>query len=239
MKRREVLGLGAALAAGSGLGLAMGYVIFSPARFEHGFAVSQWQQAIDWQRVAESAPSFVYVKATEGRDHRDRRYDANVAGARQTGLPFGAYHYFRADLDPALQARWFSDAMAGVGGSHPLRPCVDVEHSGPGQSDGDLNERLQAFLTTLAETGSAEPIVYTTTAFAARHRFDPAIAARDLWIGDYESILEPSVPAPWSDWTLWQYTETAQVEGVPVPCTRSVVSSGRLLRLAAEDDGWR
>lgn len=62
-----------------------------------GIDVSAHQGIIDWQEVAKKSPGlrFVYIKATEGATHVDKRYIDNVAQARENGFKIGSYHYFR------------------------------------------------------------------------------------------------------------------------------------------------
>lgn len=231
MQRREWLRTGLALTTGLGLGYGAGIILHHPPRHRAGFAVSQWQQSIDWRRAAATRPAFVYLKATEGIDHLDRRFLDNLRGATAHSLPVGAYHYFRADRDPVAQARWFETTLAGTETCLNLIPAVDVEHIRPGQSDVELSARLEDFLAAL-EPRFPELLIYTTHRFATRHVLDAALARLPLWLGDYESALAPRVPPPWTDWTLWQYTESAAVDGVPTPCTRSLATAERLARLA-------
>lgn len=235
MQRREWLRTSLALMAGLGLGFGAGTRLNSPPQYRTGFAVSQWQQRIDWLRVAATNPAFVYIKATEGVDHRDRRFLDNLVGATTNGVTVGGYHYFRADRDPVAQARWFIETLTETDGRMNLIPGVDVEHLRPGQSGADLSAQLEQFLETFTRT-HPPPVIYTTTRFATRHALGEALARFPLWLGDYESALAPQVPTPWVDWTLWQYTESASVAGVPELCTQSLVTPERLAKLIIRRD---
>ena len=47
----------------------------------HGIDVSKFQGDIDWNAVANSGVKFAWIKATEGGDRADARYQANWEGA--------------------------------------------------------------------------------------------------------------------------------------------------------------
>ena len=59
----------------------------------HGIDVSKFQGDIDWNRVADSGVKFAWIKASEGGDHADERFQANWEGAKAAGVPHGAYHF--------------------------------------------------------------------------------------------------------------------------------------------------
>src|ERR1700679_3322509 len=58
-----------------------------------GIDVSKYQGNIDWNAVANSGVKFAWIKATEGGDRADERFEANWAGAKQVGIARGAYHF--------------------------------------------------------------------------------------------------------------------------------------------------
>jgi lysozyme len=96
-RRALLLGL-AALAGGATLGGVLAYPRFEWARWWYdviGVDVSNHQGDIDWPILARTDIGLAYLKATEGGNFRDRRFQANWDGARKAGLPRGAYHFFR------------------------------------------------------------------------------------------------------------------------------------------------
>ncbi|MBV8795476.1 MAG: glycosyl hydrolase family 25, partial [Hyphomicrobiales bacterium] len=59
----------------------------------HGIDVSKFQGDIDWNAVASSGVKFAWIKATEGGNRADARFQANWSGAKSAGVPHGAYHF--------------------------------------------------------------------------------------------------------------------------------------------------
>ena len=102
-----------------------------PARSDYpvwGLDVSNHQGVIDWRSVPKDKVSFVYIKATEGGDWRDKSFARNWAEARQAGFQVGAYHFFTLCRDALTQARNFMDVVK----PHPgmLPPALDLEYGG-------------------------------------------------------------------------------------------------------------
>lgn len=91
----------------------------------YGIDVSAHQDVIDWRQVASDGITFAYIKATEGGDFTDDRFEENWRGAREAGLDRGAYHYFTLCTPGADQALHFLDVAAPE--SEALPPAVDLE----------------------------------------------------------------------------------------------------------------
>ena len=129
-KRRALLCGLAALAGGAGLGV-LAYPRVEWARWWYdviGVDVSNHQGDIDWSLLARTDIAFAYLKATEGGDFRDRRFQANWDGARKAGLPRGAYHFFTQCRSGADQARNFIGLVPREPGALP--PVLDLEDMG-------------------------------------------------------------------------------------------------------------
>ena len=52
----------------------------------HGIDVSKFQGDIDWSKVADSGVKFAWIKASEGGDRLDERFQANWEGAKAAGV---------------------------------------------------------------------------------------------------------------------------------------------------------
>ena len=59
-----------------------------------GVDISSYQADVDMEKLKEQNIAFVYVKATEGSSHRDKKFEINWENAEKAGLPSGAYHFF-------------------------------------------------------------------------------------------------------------------------------------------------
>ena len=99
-----------------------------PSSVCDGIDVSHHQGLIDWEAVSATKVQFVFLKATEGSTHVDRRFARNLRGARRVGIPVGAYHFLNAKSTIASQfANFYEHASPS---ELDLLPVVDVEWSG-------------------------------------------------------------------------------------------------------------
>jgi lysozyme len=174
----------------------------------YGIDVSAHQDAIDWNRVARDGITFVYIKATEGGDFTDQRFEENWPGAGEAGLDRGAYHFFTLCTPGANQARHFLDV------AHPdraaLAPAVDLELAGncsARPSAAEINDHLHDFLGLVEEAWGREVVLYVGDDFErlypVRDRLD-----RPLWHRRF--LLRPNVDG----WLIWQLHGYAHVEGI-------------------------
>jgi lysozyme len=216
-RQAVLLGLGA-LAAGVGaIGAGvLAYPHVETARLWYdvvGVDVSHHQGSIDWRALAGTDVAFAYIKATEGGDFRDRRFQANWEGARAAGLLRGAYHFFTQCRTGAAQAQSFMAAVPREPDALP--PAVDLEHMGPCRSGpplADLAEEIATFLAVLQDHYGRRPILYVTSEFDQaylRGRF----AGETFWT---RSIALP--PRFRTDrWLIWQYHNGGRRAGIHGP----------------------
>jgi lysozyme len=225
-RRRAVLLGSAALAGGAGLAGSLAYPHVEVARWWYnviGVDVSNHQGDIDWPTLARTDVAFAYVKATEGGDFRDRRFQANWEGARKAGLPHGAYHYFTQCRSGAEQARNFMAAVPRERGALP--PVLDVEHMGPcrsGPQASNLVQEIATALNMLGEHYGRRPLLYTDVVFDAAYLWGH-FTRETFWT---RSILLP----PWfrtDQWLIWQYHSCGRRHGVTGPVDLNVFRGTR------------
>lgn len=233
------------LAAFAGLWWFGGY---APDRGRYpvrGLDVSHHQGPIDWIAVARDDVAFVYVKASEGGNHRDSRFAENWRGARRAGLAVGAYHYFtfcRAGRD---QAANFLAAVPSLPDALP--PAVDLEFGGNcgARPDGvAMRRELDAFLAPVEARAGRRAVLYVTPEFLAA--YGSVLPRRPMW---RRSLLFPPLGRP--QWALWQYHNRGRVAGVGGPVDLNAFAGDRQVfarfaglrppgraAAAATDEGW-
>ncbi|MGH2660380.1 MAG: GH25 family lysozyme, partial [Actinomycetota bacterium] len=152
--------------------------------------------------------TFAYVKATEGGDFIDERFDRNWRGASEAGLDRGAYHFFTLCTPGADQARHFLDTAPPDGDALP--PAVDLElagNCGARPSAAEVNGLLDDFLQLVEGAWGREVVLYVGDDFErvypVRQQLD-----RPLWIRRF--ILRPDSDG----WFIWQLHGYAKVDGI-------------------------
>ena len=174
-----------------------------------GIDVSHHSGDIDWNEVHAEGYRFVYVKATEGVDAADPMFEQHWTSLKELEIPRGAYHFYVTEDDPAQQAEFFLARIADDPGD--LVPVVDIELIGHGTS-GSLAAKLRRFLDIVEQRTGVKPAIYTAPNFWDQH-LDDSFGDHPLWIAEY-GVDEPRIPTGWSDYTLWQYSGGATVQGV-------------------------
>ena len=174
-----------------------------------GADVSHYQGEIDFDRLAGQGLSFVYIKATEGSTHVDGRLRENLAAVSESPLRAGFYHFFSYDSPGETQAENFIANVPALEGQLP--PAIDVEFYGdyflaPAGRDGVVAE-LRTMVDALEAHYGVKPVLYCTQR-AYRLYIRGAFDDCGLWIRSVYS--EPNVDR---EWTFWQYTDRAKLEG--------------------------
>ena len=186
-----------------------------------GCDISQWQGEVDFQKMKSAGAQYVYMRGTLGFT-KDKRLDANRAGAQAAGLPWGIYHCLVKSRYTAKQIQAFINSVDGNWGDLP--PVVDVEVDGVGLG------LVKEWIIAVEKASGKKPIIYTRAGF-----WDPLIDTKgikkwcgqyDLWVANYKAT-SPRLPMPWKNldkrWLLWQYSAdenklgtTYGVQSIPI-----------------------
>ncbi len=167
-------------------------------------------QGINFTRMRQHA-QFVIVRAGQNL-WGDRDFKANWRGAKAAGLPRGSYWFYDSRIDPKQQAEKWVSMFEGDFGELPL--FGDFEDTYNGGYRGwkhwyDFLERVKQLIPSNKEIG-----VYTGYYYWLENTVGVSIPTASLnyfkqyplWIAAYNPT-GPSVPKPWDDWTLWQFTD--------------------------------
>jgi lysozyme len=170
--------------------------------------VSEHQGRVDWAKVRHDGIGLTYLKATEGRDHADSRYRANVDEAVRAGLQTGAYHFFTLCSGGADQAEFFRRTVGAPG---LLPPAVDLEIAGncaARPAPAVVARQLGVFLTAVERWSGRPVVLYVGKDWRERYGL-PQDADRPQWVR--RLILRPRSP---TGWAIWQASDAARVDGI-------------------------
>ncbi len=178
-----------------------------------GIDVSHFQRDIDWRQVRRVGVAFAFIKATEGAALADPLFAKNWQEARAASVLRGAYHFFRPQLDPEAQARFFLGRLKNDAGELP--PVLDVEVLGNPVSPDEVIDRARRWMEIVAAELGRKAILYTGSAFWRNTLHNStAFADHPLWVAHYTSGPNPLVPSAWSKWTFWQFSQQGKVAGI-------------------------
>jgi lysozyme len=182
----------------------------------HGIDVSKYQGAIDWNAVAASGVQFAWIKATEGGDHLDERFEANWEGAKEAGIPRGAYHFVYWCRPPIEEATWFEHNVPIEDDALP--PVLDVEATPDSKTCKRRLERdaaiadMKVMLDEMERHYGKRPIIYTSVDFYEAILSDGAFSNYPIWVRSTKHY--PAVRYGSRAWKFWQYQADGSIPGI-------------------------
>lgn len=212
--RRAALGL-----LGCAAMALLAYLLIMPHRFASaeeypvkGFDVSHHQGDVQWKKISPKAYQFVYLKATEGGDFKDTKFQDNWLQAREQGFLVGAYHFYRLCREGKIQAENFIETVPNKPDALP--PVIDLEYDSKcinAFSKEQLLQEIQVMHDQLLKHYGKQPIFYISKSFynivlAGEFKKTP------LWVREYQGqpVLKNN-----PEWLFWQHTNQGQIQGVP------------------------
>ncbi len=182
----------------------------------HGIDVSKFQGDIDWNKVADSGVKFAWIKATEGGDRADERFQANWIGAKAAGVPHGAYHFVYWCRPPLEEISWFEQNAPVEDDALP--PVLDVEATPTSPTcHRHLTQEaaiadMKVMLAEMERHYGKRPIIYTTVDFYEAILSDGAFMDYPIWVRSTK--YPPAVKYGPRAWHFWQYQSDAWVPGI-------------------------
>ncbi len=180
-----------------------------------GIDVSKYQFDIDWKEVKKAGTRFAFIKATEGGDHLDSNFRDNWEGAKEAGVPRGAYHFVFWCRPAKDQIRWYIRNVPKD--PEALPPVLDVEwnhlsrcpRTTPEKARAKMRELLKAFHAHYGK----KPIIYTDITF------HEDVLEGITEFDDYPFWIRSVAAKPHEryenrQWEFWQFTATGRVPGI-------------------------
>lgn len=171
--------------------------------------VSVYQGNIDWAKARKELDMVIF-RSSVGNS-KDTKY---VSNAKNCGLPFGVYHYFKAGTkEEAEEETKFFYAAATQDGLEPLFFCPDIEYKT--QTSKTTKIVCQTILETLRFLGAKKVGIYISQ---SRYLYIRDI--KDyfdfIWIPRYgkNTGLADENYMPKFPCDIWQYTSVGRVDGI-------------------------
>ena len=192
----------------------------------YGIDVSHHKGNIDWARVKDAGAEFSYAKATEGKTFTDPRFVANHRGARNVGLPVGAYHFMSHGTEPADQAANFIGVYKPERQTDDMPPVLDLEWDKKpgtnydrwtGQTPQRIVDKCIAWLNIVEADFGVKPLIYTNKYWWEKMLGDEGkrLASYKIWMSRYGKFDLPAPPMPEGlKWAIWQFTEHGRIAGI-------------------------
>jgi lysozyme len=174
--------------------------------------LSHWNPTPDWAKLKAGGTIGCVHKATEGTGNVDATLFTRAKNALAVGLKWSTYHFLR----PGSMSAQMEHYIGTIDPVEGERICLD--HEDPGVSLNDLVSCVEAIKTNRPDL---QITIYSGHVIKDQlgAGYNEVLAKNtSLWIAQYTSAAAPSWPkATWPQWSLWQYTDKAQVEGISAP----------------------
>ncbi|MEQ8156277.1 MAG: glycoside hydrolase family 25 protein [Clostridiaceae bacterium] len=201
-----------------------------------GLDINEYTQGVNFQVLASNV-SFLYLRASgssTGRFREDLKFVQYAQGARNYGIPVGAYHYGVPSYDYPTADSQCDDFIRvlqkgfGEGDYGDCFPVLDVESPlDKSISTTGLINWIDRFRKRFERKTNRRLMLYTGTFFIEMYN-DFYVPGRGfplkdmpLWIAMYREIAaNPQVPANmggWTRWRIWQFTQEGTTKGVLPP----------------------
>jgi lysozyme len=201
----------------------------------HGDTVTSFADA------AQSGIVGIIHKASTGATGQDPSYRRRMAGARQAGLLWGAYHWdTAADVDDQI-----TNFLSVINPTpNPIKAldgtliALDFEQTKLANSSDYSMSLAQAreFMTKLDSVLGRVVVIYGADLLKSElaETIDPFRTAHRLWLAEFDT-LHPVCQKCWEKPWLWQYSadNSTQIPGIPGD-TRGRVDCNTFLRSVAE-----
>ena len=170
----------------------------------------------DFEGMKKEGIVAVIHEATFPRFDRDSYYGTRQNAATRAGLLWGAYHFGDA-TDPIRQAEHFLGMVESQWQGPMVHPngvllVLDFEKNGHYPGGTMRVDQAVTFVERIRQRTGKYPGLYCSEYRLRQVLFGPKVTAAQrqtlsncwLWIANYH--FQPRNTAPWSRWTLWQYT---------------------------------
>ncbi len=197
------------------------------ADVSYGIDVSQHNDVIDWEALAEAGdkPDFIYIRAgirgyESGKLVADTQVSANLIGARETGAEVGVYFVTQAVTEDEAreEAHFVMDVVSDNNIDLPI--ALDVEKIESYESEPrtkklsaeEYTRNVLAFADEMKQLGH-DTIIYGNGKTFMLMLDMSMLEDVDKWFADYvaEDDYIPYFPY---DFSIWQFSSKGRISGV-------------------------
>jgi lysozyme len=195
---------------------------WAPSRDEYkvqGLVVSAANGKPEWARLGATGVDFAYITAVEGARGRDAEFQANLEGAQQAGIRYGALHHFDICRLASDQATLFITTVPRSESALP--PAVQLDFSETCKSRPNralVLSELATFLNLIEAHSGSPAILLLTPEFEKEYRVSSAID-RTVWLEGNWFLPDYSARS----WVMWTANTARRVDGVEGPVRWAVV----------------
>lgn len=195
---------------------------WAPPRSQYpvqGISVDASHGEIIWHVAGATGVDFAYIQAASGAEERDANFAANITGAREAGIRYGALHNYSLCRLATDQATMFVTTVPR--GDNMLPPAVRLAFdNGCGDRPGRalVLSELNMFLNQIEAHSEKPAILAVSRDFEEMYDISSGID-RTFWL---EANFFPPDYAT-KPWVMWRASDMRRISGVDGPVNWNVV----------------
>jgi len=175
-----------------------------------GIDLSEYSGKVNFQKLKREVDiDFIYLRASAGSDHVDKRFEINYKGASENGYNIGFYHYYRFNENPIEQAEFFLKNISDKNQQLPV--AIDIEDWGNnrnGKSVETIVEEIQVFIDHV-ELEIENNLILYTNGDGFKTFIDSKIESYPIWFCSFNEGIKLN-----DEWVIWQYSHKGKYKAV-------------------------
>lgn len=183
----------------------------------YGVDVSEWQGAIDWEKVRATGISFAMIRCGFRQTHgseviEDGMFRANIEGAVKAGLRVGVYFFgtARNEKEALEEAEFTINLIKDYKLSYPV--VYDIESFNEGRLErvnySTITDNILTFTETIGSYGYETMIYSYHNAFS--YMLDTGkLDGKLIWLAHWADKTDYK-----GNYHMWQYTSAGRVDGI-------------------------
>ena len=188
--------------------------------------VSSNNGVIDWTKAAADGVKDVIIRLSLGYNDKDKKADGYAKDALKAGIRVSYYHLAYPDKktgtvkgDAKQEANYFTGLFLAGKMPAPHWLAIDLENMANGW-DTPLNkseylEWVTVFLTEVYTATGIVCLIYSNRSYLDTHLpVKHGLEKLPLWIANYNPVAYPPLPKGWTEYFLWQYSDSGKVNGI-------------------------
>ena len=195
-----------------------------------GIDVSEHNGTIDFKKVKESGIEFVFIRIgwrgyTKGGIYKDEMFETYYKEAKENNLKIGIYFFSQAiSTDEAKQeAEFVKDTLGDKTINLPIVYDYETVEDENGRANNltlvEVSDNVKAFFSLLEN--KYQVMLYANTPLLKLYS-SALLDEYPLWYAQFHHTPEIN-----TNFTIWQYSENGEVEGIEKPTDLNIMMINR------------
>ncbi len=176
----------------------------------HGIDLSEYSGNVNFSNLKNEVDiDFVYLRASAGKNYKDKNLERNYKNAISNEYLVGFYHYYRFNEDPIKQADFFLSCIKNKQNTLPY--VIDVEDWGNKSGNKpkkEISKEIELYIKHVKEKTNSEIIIYTNESGYNTY-VSEKLDEFEIWICSFKRDVKIN-----NHWLFWQYSHKGKYKAI-------------------------